>query len=450
MRTPPETTKLPASPTQLSRREFLTAAIATATAAVTSNVLAACEQAPQGDGIPDYLMEEKLVRAYPRVFDILIQQKRDSYREDLYNVVDLMEKTIEFFDKYTAGEPVELAEYEPLMGADSQTGHVMGAEAQERYAAKVAHLLYVDDSELVPWSIETLSYEGLEAILDFNEMFMRSVEGEYISMASRYYPSAPDRVYDFLLDKDLIKETPEATVYALTDWARLKFQHVTGDTPEQPGNKKLHADRWGTPELMEMLEQVNDGGRLIIDGCHGTASLYWQLLGALGIPAKRTRAMRGHSGISFPTVGEFTIHADHIYDKKFSTSGRNLPSSKMLPRIPANIDLDSEENGEDLEYLEESHYLRAEAAMPFPSDDFAAWYGLLRYNPIKREMEEAVIEENRRTGEGPQMTLHERIYAHLPVKAEELIVKINARLEEVGGGNKLDGAAIIYNDYLIR
>ncbi|HVS69847.1 MAG TPA: hypothetical protein VHQ47_01175 [Phycisphaerae bacterium] len=223
------------------------------------------------------------------------------------------------YGKWTSAQKARVEElYGKLMAGDRNLGmHLPEAEkasgyytveqAFDIYAAHVAHVVYVEAKGLVPWKVEDLPADELDALVsaesyfamikptgqalpagiqarrDFQDVSENEWLGEYIS--------DPRIGYEFLSGKtsttgrSLIGKNRWETVKNITIWMRDNVDH--GGIDDQVGTraKKL---RW----LDERLRRFPGQQTVMANqGCHSASKLFVDLARSVNIPILSVRSL---------------------------------------------------------------------------------------------------------------------------------------------------------------
>lgn len=147
-----------------------------------------------------------------------------------------------------------------------------------------------------------------------------------------YNPSDPEKLKEFLVKNNILRHNcqgqveEEATIYALIDWTRLNLSHSEGDS--YPGQKSI----------LDVINEGEEQGYILIDGCDGTADFYKKVLGSVGIETVTTVlniTNELHISIDFPGLDKGALHADQLHAVRFTKEGKdvaisNIPSEKLL------------------------------------------------------------------------------------------------------------------------
>ena len=173
--------------------------------------------------------------------------------------------------------------------------------AFDMYAAHVAHVIYVENKHLVPWSIKERPAVELDVLLASKSYFSR-----ILPAAKRKYPPGieanrdfqetsenyslgewlgdPRVGYDFLAGKtsaahrNLIGKTELATLVNLTAWLRDNVDHgpIDGQDRERAKNYRWLEQRLGVYPGEKMA--------IAIQGCHSSSKLMVDLARSVNIP----------------------------------------------------------------------------------------------------------------------------------------------------------------------
>ena len=139
-------------------------------------------------------------------------------------------------------------------------------QAWPLYLAIVAQSLAAEIEGWVPWSLRGHDEETLSHLLSGVKMFTRDRDdgsyndsdhpGGYVLRGpdnmERCTPSHPTYTYRFLVDNDLVRDTPRATIGRVLDWCRANLSHFQGDfTPQVAEN---HWQYRGFPPARRIIE----------------------------------------------------------------------------------------------------------------------------------------------------------------------------------------------------
>ncbi|MEO8484818.1 MAG: hypothetical protein ABI585_00630 [Betaproteobacteria bacterium] len=208
------------------------------------------------------------------------------------------------------------------------------AQAWPWYLAIVAHSLAAEIEGWVPWSLRGLSPEALAHLLSGTQILHRDMNdggpndaqhpGGYVLGGSdsmeKCTPSHPTFTYRFLVENDLVDDTPRGTIARVIGWCRANLSHFFGTLTAQ--NAEYHWQYRGAPPVRRIL-----AGTPLLDpdapgflaprhwtaGCSGTTAFLRSLLRAVNIPV--VMRFRGdHTQPYFIGVGRYLSHGDDPYN----------------------------------------------------------------------------------------------------------------------------------------
>lgn len=221
------------------------------------------------------------------------------------------------------GDP-QATEIPPNDGVPSQ---LAAGYAFNLYVAHLAHSLWADVHDVVPWKLRDYTPEELAYLLDGREYFRyRTDTNNYDFKTSIPLDGAeglqlgtlswnPRIAFEFLVNLDLIKGSHQETVFAVSNWMRSHLWHFTqaahGTALEQYGYD-------GMPPLDKILYPLHDK-RHVVSGCWGITALYMAMLRTTNIPVAPALTNLGridpptdnnHSRPLFLTLDLSMPHAD--------------------------------------------------------------------------------------------------------------------------------------------
>ena len=204
------------------------------------------------------------------------------------------------------------------------------------------------------WSFETLNNDALDVL--FNGLYMFGAEdtGGYarqgdawndptLKLPYRYpvTPGDPAYSYQYLVQRNLIGNTPRETIVRVLNWARTQGIHATGGL-SSTGNRRAQWQYDGAPPVTRILHgtrmldmpgsTIGTDDRQIsrIPGCHGFTGLLNWLLRTVNIPVSALYPdldKTGHSLTYFVSEDLFLSHGD---DYKLEFPG-GLPKETTDP-----------------------------------------------------------------------------------------------------------------------
>jgi probable HAF family extracellular repeat protein/predicted outer membrane repeat protein len=220
---------------------------------------------------------------------------------------------------------IQIAEPEALQNCvEPQSCTVIDLTDTEKkriHAAKMAHSIWLDKNELLPWNIRTHSADQLAGLFDETLLFSHSGSQHYFLSVVDHSPS---EVYDYLTANDLLKGDPLSTFHAVMDDLRSDFRHGnTGDTNRHTAYTV--AEALTTYAAYEM--------RVSRSGCHTMTRIAIAMLRSVNIPGEETTNGKwfetGHSSALWPTLEYVLPHGDNIYNGLL----RATPVDEFLPTL---------------------------------------------------------------------------------------------------------------------
>ncbi|HEY8245477.1 MAG TPA: hypothetical protein VII68_18570 [Casimicrobiaceae bacterium] len=221
-------------------------------------------------------------------------------------------------------------------------------QAWPLYLAIVAQSLAAEIEGWVPWSLRGYADDALPHLLSGVKMFTRDTDdggqndsdhpGGYVLRGpdnmERCTPSHPTYVYKFLIDNDLVDNTPRATIGRVLDWCRANLSHFQGQfTPQVAEN---HWQYRGYPPVRRIIEGTsllnpqNPGSvpppQHWTAGCWGTSAFLRSVLRSVNIPV--TLVWRGsHTMPHFLGNGRYLSHGDDPYN---AFAHADYPAEQLL------------------------------------------------------------------------------------------------------------------------
>jgi len=214
----------------------------------------------------------------------------------------------------------------PLPPVESAAG-LSETTAWYIFVAHAAHSLWVEKNDLVEWKLVDMADDEVATMLDGRQWFVYlPSEDRYAAQYGWITPWSPTASYELLINFGMIKSNHLDTIYGLTEWARSRLSHNSGqDLFEQYGYD-------GLPPLDRMLYAL-EGRTHITSGCGGTSGLYVAMLRAINIPAAIARIVLGegsHCRPDFPSVDRSMPHGDDPYNAMLVNSSRTMAVSETF------------------------------------------------------------------------------------------------------------------------
>lgn len=209
--------------------------------------------------------------------------------------------------------------------------NISQADAWTIYLAHIAHSLWVDVHNKVSWKLNSYSRTHLALLLDSRRLTRANAAGTAYAFEWRNLGNLtawnPGICYDFLANHGMIKSSPQATLYKLTDWMRGYLVHISGGAD--------YADLYGYagPPPADKVLYPLEGKKHITAGCWGTTGLYNAVLRSVNIPVESsTMDLDGgnHSRPIFPTLNKSMPHGDDPYSRTSLPSGVPIPTAKIF------------------------------------------------------------------------------------------------------------------------
>ena len=318
-------------------------------------------------------------------------------------------------------------------------------DAWKIFLSHVAHCLWTEVHNIVPWHLADFGDEDIKLLLDSRTMMMvQSTTPNTYSFHSYLMGNItawnPRISYQFLSNLDMIKSTQAETIFAVTDWMRAHLIHISGNTD--------YSDQYGYagPPPADRVLYPLQGKRHITAGCWGTTGLYSALLRSVNIPVKSGKielAGGEHSDPRFPTAGLALVHGDDPYTMLFDMSGNIIPSANLFYSMteltnrflnPSIDCVGSRCNsvGVQASYNQEKDQWQL-------TRDYLADYPLYIYAMGGASVLDAKLE-------GPTLNMNGYEYAKPlfpPAERQAFIDDIAGKLIEVGNGDPAAGGAIV-------
>jgi len=222
-------------------------------------------------------------------------------------------------------------------------------QAFDVFAAHAAHVLFLELTDRVPWSILSFNDGEIEELLAFDRYFapikpsLSEASGQYpdhirpgrdfqlpfrVNNAQEAVICDPREAYRFIRGQvsahlpDLLGQDPEETLVHLTAWMRDNVQH---------GDDEAFHDRTEVAGYAFLADRLKIHPRvdtiMALAGCHSAAALLYDLAKGVNIPLLMVRSQdredtsghygsRTHSGLVFRWESEaprILRHSDDIY-----------------------------------------------------------------------------------------------------------------------------------------
>ena len=210
------------------------------------------------------------------------------------------------YDELGAGRPGPLSDpplnaWQVRAGDDPSAIHTAfrADVAREMYLAAMAHSLRIDVDRRVPWTLDDLNGDELDALLSSASMFWWNQDQQAYEVSEFDHgwavPASPVTAWKFLEQQRLLKPTRLETVTAVVAWAR-GLTHFAG-----PVSRQNFSEHWGYEGDMPVARALAgtrysgtafrsvpgfDQLRHYTAGCHGTVGLLLSVLRAANIPTR--------------------------------------------------------------------------------------------------------------------------------------------------------------------
>lgn len=205
-------------------------------------------------------------------------------------------------------------------------------DAWQIFLAHVAHALWLEVHDAVPWNLEDFTNSELNQLLSNESLFVYHPSEQKFFFAQSHMGAVtawnPRVAYEFMATLGLIESTQLGTVLSLTDWMRGHLRHVEGtDDPQE-----LYAYGDGEPPFDRVIFPFI-GLDHVAHGCWGTSGLYAAVLRGVNIPVGREDvdlAGGNHSRPVFPSIDRGMPHGDDPYSNLLLPSGGVVPAAEIL------------------------------------------------------------------------------------------------------------------------
>ncbi|MGC2626380.1 MAG: hypothetical protein WA269_06040 [Candidatus Udaeobacter sp.] len=226
---------------------------------------------------------------------------------------------------------------------DYPTTALSTTDAWALYLASVGQSLAMEIGARVAWRAGSYSQSNRAILFDSREFFvwtandngyeLQDVPGGWV------VPAAPDTMYAFLKNSDLIGKTRQGTIVRLIKWCRLYLNHMLGAYTAE-----TFENIWGYRGFAPVLRTITGttdlanpayGERNWTAACHGTAGFLRAILRTVNIPVVHDH-QAGHALPYFSADRVYLSHADDPYhsyirpDPAFPMSDPIFPMSEIL------------------------------------------------------------------------------------------------------------------------
>ena len=255
---------------------------------------------------------------------------------------DWKDRLAGFLDAYRTGIALPMGNPLPLGPDDPDNPNRLlyrtNDLARDTYLAQIAHVLWLETSNIVPWSLDDYSDLELSYLLSSRNYFRATtIDGELhyvifftggaMTLTGSNILHDPRDVYTFMASEPeqgrcLIGETAAETCSRLTEWFHDYLRHNPGDWD----NRAFWREH---PLLTERLQRWNIPtiGSVYVTpkGCWTASSLFADLMRSVNVPIRRVRNNLEdeegedgvHCGLLFngqgPGEERYLMHTDDIY-----------------------------------------------------------------------------------------------------------------------------------------
>ncbi len=213
-------------------------------------------------------------------------------------------------------ETAAIAIEEPIASQDcvepTSCGYISLTETEQPaiYTAKLAHSIWLDRSDVLPWHLSEFSAEELRGLFDKRALLTNGAAFFWV------VDHSPSYAYGYMTDNDLIGDDMEATLEAV-----LTDLRTTDSDRDFIHGLSSHGDPTDSAyTLQEALETFVDRGgpvRISRKGCHSMSRIVLALLRSVNIPGLETRSgewfLSGHSSAVWPVLERVLTHGDNLY-----------------------------------------------------------------------------------------------------------------------------------------
>jgi len=185
------------------------------------------------------------------------------------------------------------------------TCYLSDEEKSTYLAAKVAHSIWKDKNELIPWRLNDYPIEELDSLIPI-KIECGSCVNDYFTRVADYSPSF---TYDYA--KKFIMDNKENSLYAIIKDLR-NFKHGISNDPTYP------------KVCVSLQTSLSD--RISRYGCHSMTRIIIALAKSINLPSITTGYwIAGHSSALFYGIG-YLPHGDDLYNSLL----KKTPSSELI------------------------------------------------------------------------------------------------------------------------
>ncbi len=189
--------------------------------------------------------------------------------------------------------------------------YVTQEEAHEIYAAHLAHSLWLEKNQIVPWSLQEYSQEQLKEIVRPQAFFYSWSDQQEIYASSLLLNHSPRESFSIAAQAESFSDQKTAIIEIVKQLR--SYKHGT-----------LHIDPREITTLKEMSEE-----KISRHGCHTTSLFLVQAAKSLNIPGRYIigyYAEGGHRSAIFEFTDQVLAHGDDPYNRLVS----DTPSAELM------------------------------------------------------------------------------------------------------------------------
>ena len=248
-------------------------------------------------------------------------------------------------------------------------------DALKIYLGHVAQSVYVEDFNLVSWSLKDDSPEKINHLFDSKSFYERN--GQECTVMYSNGPATlgnPQFVHDFIIKNNIIGSDRKETILRLFEWYRDNVVHWVrrnGETNEDAWLRSYNGYK-GRNSISIMIEGVRDSinqsssaespnwykfTSRFAGGCHGSSGFLRGVLRTLNIMVSQEQGSHtgGHNLPVFPELNYFLSHGDDLY----SGSNKTIPPYDVDRFLLDYADFDNlfsqELNGSNVSFIDHKH-----------------------------------------------------------------------------------------------
>lgn len=204
------------------------------------------------------------------------------------------------------------------------------------YLASVGQSLAMEIGNRVAWPARSYSHSNRAILFDSREFFVWSADNSGYELqdvpGGQVVPAAPDTMYAFLKDNDLIGNTRHGTIVRLIKWCHLNLGHFFGPFTTETCENVWHYR--GFAPVLVTINGTRDRANPSFEkqhwtaGCHGTAGVLRAILRTVNIPVVHDHQC-GHALPYFSADGMHLSHGDDPYSS-YTFADPPFPMSELL------------------------------------------------------------------------------------------------------------------------